>query len=124
MFPPMVALTLEHLKSIKPAHIAVCAEVSHTCQSLRRDFYLCGINDESRDKLRASGLLEEIDPRNIFPSVAAPLDSFSANPREVRIARTGPSPTGKIQASRNAPHLGVASPIRCTSACPISFVDC
>ena len=124
VFPPMVALTLEHLRSIKPAHIAVCAAVSHTCQSIRRDLYLCGINDQNRDKLRASGLWEEIDPRNIFPSVAALLDSFCGSPREIRIARTGPSPTGKMQASRNAPSPGVAVPLRCSPTCPISFVEC
>ena len=124
VFPPMIALTLEHLKSIKPAHIAVCVEVSHICQSLRRDLYLCGISDENREKLRTSGLLEEIDPRNIFPSVAALLDSFSANPRQGRIARTGPSPTGKMQASRNAPSPGVAVPLICSPTCSISFVEC
>ena len=123
VFPPMVALTLEHLKSIKPAHITVCAEVSQVCRSLRGDFYLCGIDDENREKLRTSGLLEEIDPQNIFPSVAALLYSFSANPRQGRIARTGPSPTRKMRASRNAPGPGVASPLRCSPTRPIIFVD-
>ncbi len=124
VFPPIIALTLEHLKSIKPAHIAVCAEVSQICQSLWRDLYLCGINNENREKLRTSGLLEEIDSRNIFPSVAALLDSFSANPRQVRIARTGPSLTGKMQASRNAPSPGAAVPLRCSPTYPISPIDC
>jgi hypothetical protein len=94
--PPVVALTLEHLKSIKAAHIAVCAEVSHTCEIMRRDLYLCGINDENREKLRSSGLLEEIDPRNIFSSVTALLENYSAIPRNVRITKASPSQTRKM----------------------------
>lgn len=92
----MVALTLEHLKSVKPAHIAVCAEVSHTCEIMRRDLYLCGITDENREKLRSSGLLEEINPRNLFPSVTALLENFSAIPRHVRVTKASRSQTRKM----------------------------
>jgi hypothetical protein len=94
--PPVVALTLEHLKSVKPAHIAVCIEVSHTCEIIRRDLYVCGINAKNREKLRTSGLLEEISPRNIFPSLTALLESFSAAPRHVRFTKASPSQAKKM----------------------------
>lgn len=75
-----VAITIEDLKPLGRAHIAVCSVAKRGCEALNRNFHLCGVTAENRTILADAGLLDGISGQNIHSSIAALLPSLCNNP--------------------------------------------
>jgi len=75
-----IAITIEDLKPLGRAHIAVCSVAKRGCAAMNRNFHLCGVTAENRKLLADSGLLDGISAQNIHSSIAALLPSLCNNP--------------------------------------------
>lgn len=78
---PLIAITLERLREVRPRHVGVCREVIRTAQMLGREIYVCGVTDENRERLVGQGLLADLKPQRVFCSLNAMLGNFADVPR-------------------------------------------
>lgn len=76
-FPPSVVITIEGLKTVSKAHIAVCNAIKQTGGVPHRNFHLCGVTEKNRQYLADEGLLDGIDEQNLHASIASLLQSLS-----------------------------------------------
>lgn len=100
--PPVVALTVEGLKSVGEPQIAICMAIKQTCGDRKWNFHLCGVTDMNRKHLTDVGLLEGLGRQNMHASIAALLQgSLAASPTE-RVRELSrpkfPSPTAPFAA--------------------------
>ncbi len=89
---PLIAITLERLRGVRPRHVEVCREVIRTAQLLGREIYVCGVTDENRGQLVGQNLLADLKPQRVFCSLRALLDNFADVPRYSHSGKVPPPP--------------------------------
>jgi hypothetical protein len=88
---PIVAITIEGLKSVNAGHIAVCREVWQTCRANNNAFHLCGVTPDNRAALSATGLLDGLPSQNIHRSVATLMQSLCNTSADKQFKRSPPA---------------------------------
>ena len=76
-----VALTVEHLKSIGPAHLAICLEVYRTCQEAQREIFICGVDKTFHRDLKLRGVADRSSKPATFPSLVALIAKLTTPPK-------------------------------------------
>lgn len=74
---PALALTLEDAETLGAAHFEVCAAARQACKTLSREFHLCGVTAENRERLAQAGLLAGLDAAHVHENVAALLERLA-----------------------------------------------
>lgn len=76
-----VALTVEHLKIIGPAHLAICMEVYRTCLESQREIFICGVDKSFHRDLKLRGVTERGSKPATYPSLVALIAKLTTPPK-------------------------------------------
>lgn len=76
-----VALTVEHLKDVGPAHLAICMEVYRTCIESQRAIFICGVDKTFHRDMKLRGGAERGSKPATFPSLAALIAKLTTPPK-------------------------------------------